>query len=174
MENTKSNLLGYIVGAVLIVGIVFMFANSTGTKGSDVNEKIQTSSASVLTATTEEFDFGTIMMQDGNVEHEFMVENLGTEPVVINKAYTSCMCTQAAITDSSGVARGLFGMPGHGGSGKTDIIVPAGESILVNAIYDPAAHGPSGIGRADRVIYLETNSETAPKVELKFTATVTR
>lgn len=174
MENIKNNFLGYIVGIALIVGLVFMFTNSSGEKGSDVNKEVQTSSASALTATTGAFDFGTIMMQDGNVEHEFMVDNIGTEPVVINKVYTSCMCTQAAITDSSGEERGLFGMPGHGGSGKTDIVVAPGESILVNAIYDPAAHGPAGVGRADRTIYLETNSKTAPKVELQFTATVTR
>jgi len=170
----KKNLWTYLVVAIFIVVIASLYVTSGGEKGTDIKANTSTSSASVLTATTEMFDFGTIMMQDGNVEHEFMVENLGEEPVVISKVYTSCMCTQAMITSALGEQYGAFGMPGHGGSGKTNIIVPAGERIVVNAIFDPAAHGPAGVGKADRTVYLETNSTVEPKVQVHFTSTVAR
>jgi len=63
-------------------------------------------------------------------------------------------------------------MPGHAGPSKTNITVKPGESVVVETIFDPAAHGPSGVGLAERSVYLESNSQKSPKLELKFSAVV--
>jgi len=108
-------------------------------------------SASVLAAPEAEFDFGTIKMNAGKVEYEFEIKNEGEETITIEKVFTSCMCTEAIIK-SVGREYGPFGMPGHRGSGQTRISVGAGEKARVKAIFDPAAHGPAGVGLANRTI----------------------
>jgi len=83
------------------------------------------------------------------------------------------MCTTATITDNNKKETGTFGMPGHRGNlSRADIIIEPGENITVKAIFDPAAHGPAGVGLAQRSIYLETDSGETPKVELRFKAKV--
>ncbi|MEK7180981.1 MAG: DUF1573 domain-containing protein [Patescibacteria group bacterium] len=164
----KKNIL--IFGGMIVFVLVGFLILNGGGSGSKNNAP----SASVLSALEEKFDFGTIAMKNGKVSHKFPVKNSGTEPLVIGKVYTSCMCTVANIIDAQGKSYGVFGMPGHGGGISTaEIEVGAGETVIVEAIFDPAAHGPSGVGLADRVVYLETNSTQSPKVELSFSATVT-
>ena len=46
--------------------------------------------------------------------------------------------------------------------------------MMLEAVFDPAAHGPSGVGLAQRYVYLETNSAKSPKLEISFQAMVTR
>jgi len=119
------------------------------------------------------FNFGKVSLEEGLVEHKFKVINRGEEAVMIEKIYTSCMCTTALVLDEEDVEMaGPFGMPGHGVSVKTEINVLPGEEKLIKAVFDPAAHGPAGIGLARRSIYLETNSSSSPKVEFVFEATV--
>ena len=114
-------------------------------------------------------------MANGDVSYRFKLKNEGDEAVAVKKVYTSCMCTIANILDAFEKKLGVFGMPGHGGaSSNANIEIKAGESIIVEAVFNPAAHGPSGVGLAQRSIYLETNSKKSPKVELNFTATVTQ
>ena len=50
-------------------------------------------------------------------------------------------------------------------------IVPPGASVTVNAEFDPKAHGPAGLGRADRVVSVVMGSGTP--VSLRLTAYVT-
>ena len=133
------------------------------------------SSQSVLSAQESRFDFGTINMQDGKVEHDFKIKNEGKELVAISKVYTSCMCTTAFFIDSNGKKYGGFGMPGHTFSKtSSDIVVGPGQEATVKVVFDPAAHGPSGVGLAQRSIFVETNSTQSPKMELYFEAVVTR
>ncbi len=79
------------------------------------------------------------------------------------------MCTEATLVEG-GERFGPFGMPGHGAIPEINRAVTPGESVTVEAFFDPNAHGPAGMGRADRVVYLEVGS--GRKVELKFTAYV--
>ena len=161
------NLIYWSAVLIFFVGIIALVSiNGNG----DNSNKIAYS-ASVLMATESSFDFNTISMKDGNVSHQFEVKNEGKESVIIEKIYTSCMCTSAMIIDVSGKKWGAFGM--HSSS-KTKIEVDAGELIIVEAIFDPNAHGPSGVGLAERSIYLETNSAKSPKLEFSFRAMVAR
>lgn len=168
--KTKNIVIFTAIIPLAFVGIIFLSKGDNG--GRDLNPPTQ--SASILSAFEKNFDFGTIAMKNGDVSKTFELKNEGPEPVVISKVYTSCMCTTAKITDAKGKKYGVFGMPGHGGgTSKANIEVGAGETIQVEAIFDPAAHGPSGVGFANRAVFLETNSNQTPKIELNFTAMVT-
>lgn len=160
--------VAYLITGIVVVGGI-VIAGVIGNGGSSLAY-----TTSALSAIESEYDFGTIAMQDGVVRYAFEVTNAGSETVTIEKAYTSCMCTEIEIENAQGERFGPFGMQGHGTSARTRIEVLAGESVSVEAVFDPAAHGPSGVGFAQRSLYLETNSSVEPTVELAFTATVTR
>ncbi len=168
MKKKTKNLISWSVGTIFLVGIVALIVVS----GNSGGRNPAAYSASVLTTLENNFDFNTISMEDGNVSHRFEVKNEEEEPVVIEKVYTSCMCTTAYITNSSGKKYGGFGMPGHVLSSKTSIEIGPGESATIEAVFDPNAHGPSGVGLIQRSIYLETNSAKSPKLEFSFQATV--
>lgn len=172
MKNKIKNLIIYGIGIVFLVGIVALVIAGGSNDGDNTNSSPY--SASVLSAVESSFDFGVLSMKDGDVFHAFEVKNEGVESVKIEKVYTSCMCTTVSITDSHGKKYGQFGMQGHGSPSKTSIKVDPGESVIIEAVFDPAAHGPSGVGLAQRSIYIETNSSMSPKLELRFTATVTK
>lgn len=116
-------------------------------------------------------DFGTISMADGDVFYSYFLKNGGDKPVMITKIWTSCMCTKAVLKTSSGEEKGEFGMHSSGGP---DFEVPPGKTVEIEAVYDPNAHGPSGVGPIVRSIYIETNSSIAPKLELTFKGTVVK
>ncbi|PIR57764.1 MAG: hypothetical protein COU71_02320 [Parcubacteria group bacterium CG10_big_fil_rev_8_21_14_0_10_38_31] len=170
----NKNLITYIVGGVVIIGFIIAMALLSG--GEMVNNKNPLSySAGTLSLLEGDYDFGVISMADGNVPHSFEVRNESVEPVTINKVYTSCMCTTAYVVEESGERHGEYGMPMQGGpTGETNIEILPGGSAILEAIFDPAAHGPQGVGKIKRVVYLETNSQTKPKLEVTFEAEVTK
>lgn len=172
MKKKIKNLIYLIIGAVSIIATVIFFSINDNGDNSNNSNKIYSNSMLVTGETA--FDFKTIFMKNGNVSHTFEFKNEGTESITIEKVYTSCMCTTAFVTDASGTRYGKFGMPGHGGASPlTSIEVKPGESAMLEAVFDPNAHGPSGVGFIERSIYLETNSAKSPKLEFSFQATVT-
>jgi len=124
----------------------------------------------VLTAKETAFDFGSVPIKGGLVNHEFTLENLSDKAVKIGEVSTSCMCTVAQVITGN-KTYGPFGMPGHLGASKADAIVNPGEKVIVKATFDPAAHGPTGVGVVERQIFLNTGA--AESVVLNFRANVT-
>lgn len=154
-----------IINLILIVGSVAILAAIVISFGSQSNN-------GVLTAEATAYDFGTISMANGNVSHGFRLKNESLETVKIENIYTSCMCTIAKVVDGSGKNYGPFGMPGHGDSAKANIEIGPAEAIVVEAEFDPAAHGPEGVGKIKRLIYIETNSKIKPQLQLAIEAEV--
>lgn len=128
------------------------------------------SSTSALVAENGSFDFGEVEMKRGVVSTTFVIRNSGDKPLEITKVYTSCMCTEASLILPGRQPLGPFGMPGHGFIPTLNAVLGVGEEAQVKAFFDPAAHGPAGIGRVSRTIYLENNAG-AP-LTLNFTANV--
>ncbi len=122
----------------------------------------------VLEVMENDFDFGEILMTGGLAKHNFTVKNTGDGPVRITRAKTSCMCTTANIIKSNGEDFGPFGMGGsHGPNSKINMKVLPGEEIIVEAIYDPLAHGPDATGKLVREIFLDTDGGETLKLKFR-------
>ena len=123
-----------------------------------------------LRSSEYKFDFGSISMAAGKVNHRYYLANGGPEAVVIRKLYTSCMCTTAEFV--KGIRRfGPFGMQGHTDIPSINQDFAPGERAYVEVVFDPAAHGPAGVGPIERVVTIE-NSAGQP-MQLAFSAYVT-
>ena len=169
----KNQLVIFIVFVVAVV-LVILLANRTGSSRSESNPNTLIDSANgagALVAAEPFYDLGTISMSAGKVSRMFKITNTGTGQVFVKKIYTSCMCTTATLTTKEGTA-GPFGMPGHEAIPTISQTVAPNEEASIEAIFDPAAHGPAGVGRVRRSIYIETDSQKEP-LELIFEANVT-
>jgi hypothetical protein len=81
------------------------------------------------------------------------------------------MCTKASFEIGDRKTR-FFGMEGHGDRNPpVNIDIPDGASGKVVVQFDPAAHGPQGIGPFERSVFL-TFSDPAGIKELKFNGEV--
>lgn len=162
----KNIITGIVVGVMVFAGIVWLARPDAPDKSATA----QLSSNGVLSVEEQEFDFGTISMAAGKVTHAFAIKNMGVDPVTIGKMYTSCMCTTSVL--QQGDKRfGPYGMPGHGFIPKMNAVVSSGEEVNVEVTFDPAAHGPAGVGSISRVVILENNA--GENVELQISANVT-
>ncbi|MBI5221535.1 MAG: DUF1573 domain-containing protein [Candidatus Magasanikbacteria bacterium] len=172
--DKKRNNYPWLIGGLAllaVIGLIVYFAVNDGGQNSPAAASASKNS-NQLASEEDNFDFGTVPMGNGKVSHSFKLKNDGESALLINKVYTSCMCTNANVISASGTS-GPFGMPGHGGAiSKANVTINPGEEFSVEAVFDPAAHGPAGVGLAQRSIFLETNSTISPKVELRFRANV--
>lgn len=124
----------------------------------------------VLVSQEPVFDFGTVSMAKGNVAHRYTIKNASDKNLEIKNISTSCMCTTATLIKGERKI-GPFGMPGHGFSPKIRESLAPGEEAAIEAVFDPAAHGPAGVGKIERGIRIEgSNGET---LDLQFSALVT-
>ena len=126
-------------------------------------------SAGSLAAAETKFSFGQISMTRGKVTHRYPIRNVGTEPLLIRKLYTSCMCTTAALV-KNGKTSDAYGMPGHTPIPTINVPINAQEEAFVEVVFDPAAHGPAGVGPIDRIVTIENNA--GQPLELEFSARV--
>lgn len=153
--------------AALLLVALFLMGQPDG---NPKNTLAQTDAPSSLTATEMAFDFGEVSMAQGPVSHTFQVRNENAETLTLARLTTSCMCTTATFIQ--GESRlGPFGMPGHGFVPPLNASLAPGESAEIDVTFDPAAHGPAGIGRIERVIFLE--SKNGAPLTLTIAATVT-
>ena len=170
----KKNQLVILIIFVVAIVLVILFAKQTEPSRLENEPSAlinSTRDVGALVATESFYDLGTISMSTGKVSRVFKITNSGGAPVQVKKIYTSCMCTTATLTTKEGKA-GPFGMPGHEAIPTISQIVAPNEEASIEAIFDPAAHGPAGVGRVRRSIYIETDSQKEP-LELIFEANVT-
>jgi hypothetical protein len=151
-------------GAVLILSVAVLIGGGLVVFSGNQEKIEKVQSLSTLSSNKEIYDFGEIDIFGGTVETEFALTNEGSEDVVITSGTTSCGCTNAEI---GGIA---FGM--HQNMSR-EFTIPAGETKNLKVIYDPMAHGPSGVGLAQRSVFLETNSSATPELEVRIKAMVT-
>lgn len=163
----KKTLITIAISVALFGGILWLAT------GPSQKAEVTSAAAAVsarLFASESSFDFGTVSMAQGIVKKRVTITNEGPDSVVIGKLSTSCMCTTATLI--KGEDRfGPFGMPGHGYIPKLNQTIGPKEEAAVEIAFDPAAHGPAGVGRVDRSVYLENNA--GKPLEIQFTATVT-
>lgn len=159
------NIAIIIAVTVIIMGGIIWIARPDKS-GGNVTAAVLTS----LVPSETEYDFGSISMAKGDVSKTFTVKNVSAEPMLIEKIYTSCMCTSVSII-RSGQKTGPFDMPGHGFVPKVNQTLNPGESAEIEVVFDPKAHGPAGVGPIDRVVYIEEKDKLP--LELRIKAVVT-
>jgi hypothetical protein len=176
-SNARRNIL-YVLAAGTAVAIALgIFVPQKKPSGGWVpyNEArpavAQFSGARVLTSDAPFFDFGRISMAQGKVSHRYSIQNSGATPLTITKMFTSCMCTTATLTTPSAKQFGPFGMPGHGLLASISESLAPKEVAQVDVVFDPAAHGPAGVGPTARTVTVVNDAGLA--LELRFNATVT-
>ena len=152
---------------VIIGGLTWLGGSSKSAPTAAVGGKF----AGALTVKESNYDFGTISMAKGKVTQDFVLENQSKDDVNIGEVFTSCMCTEAEL-HAGGKSAGPFGMQGHGLARSADLTVKVGEKLIVKTIFDPAAHGPAGVGSIERQIVIGTSAGKDPIV-LEFKAIVT-
>lgn len=162
------------VGAFILLlgGLIFAAMPKPAANTATVETRSigSTSSAGRLAALTMAYNFGSISMARGKVSHRYLIRNTGAGPILIRKVYTSCMCTTAELVKGE-KRSGPYGMPGHGRIPTINEPMKPGEDIIIEVVFDPAAHGPAGIGPVNRVVTVE-NSAGRP-LELVLAASVT-
>jgi len=170
MTKDTKILFGVLVFSfLLIVG----FAVWQGGKESPAKEVGAIASVDIkdLEVSPASYDVGMIKMKDGNVVKTYEVKNTSTESMKLQRIATSCMCTKTKVKMGDKETR-EFGMEGMGDKNPPiNLELPSGRTATVTAIFDPAAHGPKGVGPFDRTVFLYFSNPTGTK-ELKFNGTV--
>lgn len=168
--SRRRSLVLYMGAVIAISTAAFLWIGAAFSGPEQGSGAAQSFAPNGLQAPVAFYDFGTVSMKDGKVQHRFAVRNTADAPVRIEKLYTSCMCTEATLLAGPD-SFGPFGMPGHGYLPSVDRVVAPGEEVTVEAEFDPNAHGPAGVGRNDRAVYLQTGPRSG--LELRFTVYVT-
>lgn len=153
-----------IITVAIVLAVLVGFAWSSRPTATQTPQADVPKDAEVM----QSFDFGTISMAKGKVSRIVPIVNSTAEPLTLTKLYASCMCTTGTLVIGD-KKFGPFGMPMHGPIPTLHETLLPGDRAEVEVIFDPAAHGPAGVGRVSRVVYLETS---AGKKEIRFSANV--
>lgn len=161
---------------MMIGGLVFTFALIVGGAAllggeTEEVEGIPVSQVEGVGATPEVYELGDVPINGGIVTREYEVKNTTEKTLKLKKIATSCMCTQASVRIGDDQSR-FFAME-HvmDKNPPVNMELPAGEKALVTVNFDPAAHGPQGVGPFERIVWL-TFSDPAGVKELKLKGTV--
>ena len=163
----KNLIIGTVLVIVLFGGLIVAAKPGPAAKAPP---RVEVQSQSDLTTEQMSFDFGTVSMAAGKLTHRYKIKNANAAPMVIRKISTSCMCTTAQLV-KGGRKLAIYGMPGHGYVPNLDEPIGPNEQAMVEVVFDPAAHGPAGIGRVERFVSIYTGGDQA--LELSFNALVT-
>lgn len=159
----------------LIIGVIAISV-ATMVGGIFINAKVSTpqdvsfNSNAKLQVDKTSYDWGTINMQNGKVEKTFQIENTGTSDLKLYNVSTSCHCTTAQLI-LNGQASPLFGM---NTKSPYVMVVPKSSKADLKVIFDPAFHGPSGVGAISRRILVNTNDPNNAQLSFSLTAFVER
>lgn len=155
-----------LLTALILFGGVYVLS-ATNQASPDVS-----SSKNAKAAVSESFnyDWGNIAYDKGVVTKDFTIKNTGSDKLKIFNVKTSCHCTKAHVTINGNESQD-FGMDGL--SSWVGEVAP-GEKATLTAIFDPAFHGPQGIGPVNRFVSIETNDSAQSKLTFTLTGKVVK
>lgn len=145
--------------AVVITAVVLF---TGGGSVAQVNSKIEISQA--------EYDAGSVSIKGGLVKNTYEIKNTGTEDLKIFRVWTSCMCTTAKLRVGDKESK-EFGM--HDNPLFWSENIAPGETGYLDVSFDPAFHGPTGMGNMIREVYLNTNDPNNKTAKVRLLITVT-
>jgi hypothetical protein len=158
-ENAIHRHFAAIAASVLIVasvvGVLYAYRRSAVERAAREELREQGGAPVALLEETE-FDWGEV---DRNtvVEHDFLLKNPGTVPLVVTAVMTSCSCTTAELQ-----------LGGEGVSMPAE--VPAGGEGVIHVELDPKLHDVRG--DTERAVRIETNDPNRPFLIITLRANV--
>lgn len=157
-----------IIGIVLFTVLLFVGGIVLLSGSGSTSATITDSRNAKATVDQKNYDWGQINMKGGNVSKIFTIKNTGTDTLKLTNIKTSCHCTKAQVKISN-TASPYFGM-----NSVSSWIgeVPQGQEALLDVIFDPAYHGPQGVGPINRLVAAETNDPSNSRIEFSLTGTV--
>lgn len=164
--SERNIIIAVLLSSLLILGGgIFLLSQSSSSTKQDVT----LSQNAKLEVKEKTFDWGEIKYSGGNATKTFIIKNIGRDALKLYNIKTSCVCTKANLT-IDGKLSPDFSMHSSPWSGE---LAPGKEAIL-NVIFDPAFHGPTGVGPIERLISLQTNDLSSPTLEFKLTGNVVK
>jgi hypothetical protein len=159
-------LLSAVVLIVIAVGAIAL-VGAKNTKQPSANTSTQQAPSIAYTENTLH-EWGEIPLNDGVVTASFPIKNGSENTLTLTNIATSCMCTTAKLVKGDTVS------PEFGMHTKSDYVfsVPPGETANLEIVFDPAFHGPSGVGPITRQVKVTTNDPDNPTLNFTLTATV--
>lgn len=151
-----------------IIFTLFLIGGGVWLGSTMQKQEIVVSDASKVLIAENQHDWGTIPINGGVVTKTFEIQSNGNQALQLHDINTSCMCTTAQITISEQPSP-LFGM--HQKSAWVGEVAP-GQTALLTVNFDPAYHGPSGIGDITRQVKVSTNDPNNPELIFNLTAQV--
>lgn len=159
-----------IIGVIIVVTVAFFVGGIYFASNTSNTAQMESDLEAKATISETSFGWGEIGIDDGNVEKTFEIKNEGTSPLVLTNIVTSCMCTTAQLSLEDRVSP-VFGM--HTKSAYK-LEVPPQETAKLKVVFDPAFHGPDGVGPITRQVVVETNDSENAELNFMLTATVRR
>lgn len=165
MMTDRRIIIGLIVFTLLILGGgIYVLSISSAPV------KITSSQNAKVSVDQKNFDWGNISYSGGNVTKTFAIKNTGSDILQLTGVKTSCTCTKAQIV-IDGKSSPYFSM--HATSSWVGEVAPGKEAELT-VIFDPAFHGPTGVGPMERLISVETNDIQNPNLEFSLKGVVVK
>lgn len=164
-EKTVAITLILLTIAILLGGVILVSGSSSTTSAQIVAS--QNAKAQVDSTT---YSWGNIPYSGGNVTKTFSIKNNGTDTLQLTNIRTSCHCTKAHVTINGGDSPD-FGM--NNVSSWIGNVKPRQEAKLT-VTFDPAFHGPQGIGPVVRYVSVETNDSSQSKITFSLSGTVVK
>lgn len=163
--GVDSFLVGIIVLTVLVLGGVVYFGMKIG-----ATTQVAPDSQVELSTNSNKYDWGTVDYDGGIVSKSFTIKNTSNSVLKLYGVKTSCMCTTAQLKTSEATSQ-KYGMHEK----TTDVFeVKPGETAELVVEFDPAFHGPSGVGPVNRTVTMNTNDAKNPTLLFQLTANVVR
>lgn len=155
--NEKKFILGIVLATVSLLAGGLMLVISASKEVA-----VEAAEGAKITVENDTVDWGEIKIDNGLAVANFELKNSGSETLKLFSGTTSCACTKAKVVTNDD-SSGYFGM--HSKS-KEVIEIKPGESAQLVAEFDPAYHGPTGIGPINRQVTMSTNDPDNPEVKV--------
>lgn len=156
-----------ITGATILLLVGGVFFLSKQPAGSVT---LSTNAAALFATDHDRYEWGDIDYGGGKVSHRFTIKNDGTADLSIANLKTSCMCTTVQFVSPSGNSPALAM---HQKSSWEGTLAP-NQAADIEAVFDPAYHGPQGVGPIERIVSFDTNDPKKPYVEFTLTGKVVK
>jgi len=160
-----SFIVGIIIVTVFILGGAVYFGTKTGAA-----IQVDTDRETKVFIDSNKYDWGMVDYDGGIVSKSFSIKNAGSSVLKLYDVTTSCMCTTAQLKSFESTSK-KYGM--HEKS--TDVFeIKPGETAELIVEFDPAFHGPSGVGPISRTVTMNTNDAKNPILSFSLTASVVK